>query len=79
MDVDVERNCLCDNILELEDDDNIVDKLKNKISCEFLTLLIEVERGYRPEYDDILNEISLLDIYKEIDKKDFILQYYLNK
>lgn len=79
MDADVERNCLCDNILELEDDANIVDKLKNKISCEFLTLLIEVERGYRPEYDDILNEISLLDIYKEIDKKDFILQYYLNK
>ena len=79
MDVDVERSCSCDNILELDDNASLIDNLKNKISCEFMNLLIEIERGYRPCYDDILNEISLLDVYEYLDKKDFILQYYLNK
>lgn len=54
------------------------DELKNKISCEFLTLLSMVERGYRPDYEFILEEISLLEIYNNLDKKEFILQYYLN-
>jgi hypothetical protein len=49
-----------------------------KISCEFLTLLSMVERGYRPDYEFILEEISLLEIYNNLDKKEFILQYYLN-
>ena len=54
------------------------DELKNKISCEFLTLLSYVERGKYPDYEFILEEISLLEVYNNLDKKDFLLQYYLN-
>lgn len=54
------------------------DELKAKIICEFLNLISYIERGYHPDYEFILEEISLLEIYNNLDKKDFILQYYLN-
>ena len=71
------NKCECGNILEICSDD-VIENLKNKVSCEFLDLLTQVERGYRPDYEFILEEISLLEIYNKIDNKDFILQYYLN-
>lgn len=78
MGVDV-VNCSCDNILNLcEENNNNMHKLKNKISCEFMDLLLQVEKGYQPDYEFIMDEICLLDIYDKIDRKDFILQYYLN-
>jgi hypothetical protein len=69
--------CKCDNILKICSDD-VIDNLKNKVACEFMDLLLQVEKGYRPDYEFILEEVSLLGIYNEIDNKDFILQYYLN-
>ena len=78
-DADVENNCNCDNILNLcPDDRDYVHNLKNKISCEFMDLLLQVERGHYPDYEFILEEISLLEILNYIDRKEFILQYYLN-
>jgi hypothetical protein len=63
MDVDV-VNCTCDNILNLcSEDTNVIHNLKNKISCEFMSFLLEVEKGYRPDYEFIMEEINLLDIY----------------
>ena len=43
-----------------------------------MDLLKKVEKGYRPDYEFILEEVSLLGIHNEIDKKEFVLQYYLN-
>lgn len=43
-----------------------------------MDLLLQVERGHYPDYEFILEEISLLEILNYIDRKEFILQYYLN-
>ena len=75
MDADVVKNCFLDPITY---SDNIIDDLKHKVIYEFMNLLVQVEKGYKPEYEHILDEISLLEVYEELDKKDFILQYYLN-
>lgn len=66
---------------------NLVDvgaltKLKQKVSEEFYQLLCKVRRGYRPDYEFILEEISFIELIenKEIDEKLSLtaLQYYLN-
>lgn len=72
-------DCVCHNILNLQPQDvDAISNLKNKIACEFLTLLKNVEKGYHLDYEFILEEISLLDIYNKVDKREFVLQYYLN-
>lgn len=43
-----------------------------------MDLLLQVERGHYPDYEFILEEISLIEVHNQIDKKEFILQYYLN-
>lgn len=70
-------NCECDNILNISCGDDI-DNLKNKVSCEFMSLLMYVEKGYHPDYSFIMDEISLLGIWQRLDKEKFIIQYYLN-
>lgn len=58
----------------------VVDALKKKVSEEFFTLLCKVRKGYKPNYQFILEEISLIDIKDEIDQTLLLtaLQYYLN-
>ena len=70
-------NCECDIILNISCGDDI-DNLKNKVSCEFMSLLMYVEKGYHPDYSFIMDEISLLGIWQRLDKEKFIIQYYLN-
>ena len=36
---------------------------KTKVITEFSIVLKELQRGYKPEYDHILNLINLIDIY----------------
>lgn len=57
-----------------------VDALKKKVSEELFTLLCKVRKGYKPNYQFILEEISLIDIKDEIDETLLLtaLQYYLN-
>lgn len=57
-----------------------VNKLKKKVSEELFTLLCKVRKGYKPNYQFILEEISLIDIKDEIDETLLLtaLQYYLN-
>lgn len=58
-----------------------VDALKLKIIQDFSKFLCEVRKGYKPNYDFILEEISLVDILQNCDSdKTFLitLQYYLN-
>ena len=59
-----------------------VDALKNKVSEEFLRLLRKVKKGYRPNYQFILEEISFIELIENqnIDEKLSLtaLQYYLN-
>ena len=59
-----------------------VDALKKKVAKEFTSLLCELRKGYKLDYEFILEEISFIDLiqHNEIDKKLSLiaLQYYLN-
>lgn len=59
-----------------------VDALKEKVIREFTNLLCEIRKGYKPDYEFILEEISFIDLiqHNEIDIKLSLiaLQYYLN-
>lgn len=59
-----------------------LNNLKKKVSDEFFQLMCKVRRGYKPDYEFILEEISFIDLIKnrEIDDKLSLtaLQYYLN-
>lgn len=59
-----------------------VDALKQKTAREFTSLLCEIRKGYKPDYEFILEEISFIDLiqHNEIDRKLSLiaLQYYLN-
>lgn len=59
-----------------------VDALKEKVAKEFIMLLCEIRKGYKPDYEFILEEISFIDLIQnnELDRKLSLiaLQYYLN-
>ena len=59
-----------------------VDALKEKVAKEFVNFLCELRKGYKPDYEFILEEISFIDLIQnnEIDEKLSLiaLQYYLN-
>lgn len=54
-----------------------VDVLKQKIIAEFNQLLKKVQKGYKPNYEFILEEISLVELW-QLDDTDFFKQFYLN-
>jgi hypothetical protein len=39
-----------------------LNKLKEKVICEFKTLLKKIGQGYKPDYEFILEEISFIDL-----------------
>ena len=54
-----------------------VDVLKQKVISEFIQLLKKIRKGYRPDYEFILQEISLIELW-QLDNTDFFKQFYLN-
>lgn len=64
----------------LMDVDVLVHELESKIIKEFNCLLSKIRKGYYPNLEFLLEEISILEIYKEIDNKLTLtmLQYYIN-
>lgn len=63
-------------------DADAVNKLKKKIIKEFELLLCLTEKGHKPDYEFILEEISLVDLNSryelDLEKLVFYLQFYLN-
>lgn len=59
-----------------------LNNLKQKTCKDFQQLLCKVQKGYNPDYEFILEEISFIDLIdnKEISDKLSLntLQYYLN-
>lgn len=51
--------------------------LKQKVISEFQQLLKKVRKGYKPDYEFILQEISLIELW-QLDNTDFYKQFYLN-
>lgn len=62
------------------DVDVLVNNLESKIIEEFKCLLSKIRKGYYPDLEFLLEEISTLEIYKEIDNRLALtmLQYYIN-
>ena len=52
-------------------DVDALNKLKRKVSEEFNTLLCRVKKGYRPDYEFILEEISFIDLIQNNEKVIF--------
>ena len=63
-------------------DADAVSNLKEKVICEYQDLLQSLEKGYKLDYQLILEQISLINLLEdgEIDDKRsiFISQSYLN-
>lgn len=63
-------------------DADAVNNLKEKVICEYQDLLQSLEKGYKLDYQLILEQISLINLLEdgEIDDKKsiFISQFYLN-
>lgn len=59
-----------------------VDVLKKKVAKEFIDFICEVRKGYKPDYEFLLEEISFIDLIQnnEIDERLSLiaLQYYTN-
>lgn len=59
-----------------------LNNLKDKTIKEFYILLSKIKKGYKPNYQFILEEILLIDLIEEeqidIDLSFTILEYYLN-
>lgn len=56
-----------------------VDALKYKTIKEYMELIQNLEVGRKLKYQHILELISLIDIYSELDdKRIFYKQFYLN-
>ena len=47
-----------------------VNKLKKKVSEEFYTLICKVRKGYKPNYEFILEEISFIELFQDRDLDD---------
>ena len=83
--VDVEINIMenysinnCYNI-----DSDAIKKLKERVISYFNKLLCLTEKGYKPNYEFILEIISLIDLYEhklveDRDKLLFVIQYSLH-
>lgn len=56
-----------------------VDALKKQVICDFQDLLHLIQRGHRPDYEQIIQKISLIDIaenYGGMKKLDYYTTYY---
>ena len=58
-----------------------MDALKDKVIKDFQKFLLQLNRGYKTEYQHILNSILFIENYYDLDlhKKDYIYEYLMNK
>lgn len=60
----------------------VLNNLKKKVTEEFLTLFCKVRKGYKVNYEILLEEISLINLIDEdqiLDEQfEVAIQYYLN-
>ena len=80
--MDVTAYAISLTLLRIVMDVDALNDLKKKVSEEFFQLMCRVRKGYKPNYEFILEEISFIDLIKnrKIDDKLSLtaLQYYLN-
>ncbi len=50
---------------------------KNKVINDFSIFLKRLQKGYKAEYEHILNLINLIDIYQEIPSNNTIYEHLM--
>lgn len=56
-----------------------IGQLKYKAIQRYMNFISQLEKGIKIDYQNILEIISLIDIYSELDRKgDFYKDFYLN-
>ena len=56
-----------------------MDVLKEKAIEQYMYLLKRLKKGYRDDYNDLMNLICFINLPIKLDKHDFIKQYLINK
>ena len=69
--MDVTAYAISLTLLRIVMDVDALNDLKKKVSEEFFQLMYRVRKGYKPNYEFILEEISFIDLIKnrKIDDK----------
>lgn len=57
----------------------VVDALKKKAIKRYEDFLKKVKKGYKPDYKEILNLISFINLPTRLDNHEFIEQQLLNQ
>lgn len=52
--------------------------LKDKVICEYRKIISRIEKGQYLDLEFLLEEISVIGLEDELDKREFIIQHYLN-
>lgn len=56
-----------------------IDLLKEKVACDYLKIITQLELGEHPDLELLLEEISNIELESIITDREFITQYYLNQ
>ena len=80
VEINIMENYSINNCYNIDSD--AIKKLKERVISYFNKLLCLTEKGHKPNYEFILEIISLIDLYEhklvDKDKLLFVIQYYLN-
>lgn len=64
-------------ILPIKESD--IQLLKDKTICDMQNIIAQLERGIQPNLEILLEQISAITLEQEIERREFIIQFYLNK
>lgn len=53
-------------------------KLKKKIIKDYVRIVKRMNKGYKDDFRYILNEISFLGVWSNLDKPNIIYEYFIN-
>lgn len=70
---DFAMSCQCNQSQAVD-----VARLKQKVIQDFNILVRGLNKGYKYDYSIIMNEISFIESYQNLDNQQLIYEYYLN-
>lgn len=59
-------------------DADVVNNLKNKAIQEYTKYINNLFKGYKKDYDKLLELINFIEVYPYIDNQKLIYEYYIN-
>ena len=62
----------------LDLDVDAINNFKKKIIKDYKVFINALFKGYKINYNQILSEISFLDVYQDVDNQHLIYEYYTN-